>query len=365
MKRIKYVILACLSIFVVACGDLSDPGGEVELGEGMSFSDDSPAGQRIRKAIDDYGIFFKYQFPESEYSYAWNTIISSMPYTRATHEESIIKAIDYIDDEVFSLFPEGFIKKYMPPTILLVDSLKVRCQHEDQLVGETETVYHSIPGNITESALVIANINEKFNKPGEEYTATLKEDLVSLIVERLLSNAATPFPDDFIRVTTDFFDLKMSVITPALLIPFVKPMHNPYWDGDPNASMLYDRWSVEVGAAIPQTSWWGRGLVKTGRRGELSWQLNAGTGLVYQGISRPTQAQDFGDFVAFILTKTAAEKEAFYATVAAQPDRSGTTAYPGAFPYGGAESLGIIKQKVQMAKDYFQTNLGVTLQEPN
>lgn len=345
MKHFKFfILLAFFATAFVAC-DLSDPGDEVPPPAGFDLVDDSPAGERIKQAIEDYDMLFRYQFSDVEYGYNWTGSITSLSYTPATDQEAIIKVIDYIEDEVFSIFPEGFIKQYMPPTVLLVDSLKMHYKHNDQLSDPVVTYEYdySIAGNVTAGNLVVANVNSRFNNPP---SATLKGELVSLFVERLLANANVAWPEKFVALTDSIYGTSI----PSL----VYNSNYPYWDGDFSA--------IKTWTALTEgyTGWWGRGILNMGRLGNMSYsgQAYGSIMITSYGYARGTAAQDFGDYVAFILTKTPAEKQAFYDTVAAVP-------VPDArYPEGGPIAVSAIKRKVQLVKDYFKENFNVELREP-
>ena len=88
----------------------------------------------------------------------------------------------------------------------------------------------------------------------------------------------------------------------------------------------------------------------------------------YANYFRPSLAQVMGDYVAFIVTTTAAEKEAYYAEVEASLslEENGFFAFPPAEDYlnGSGKTkedvLPDIKARVELCKEYF-AQYGVTL----
>jgi hypothetical protein len=351
MKQIKYItLLAFAASMLVAC-DLSDPNDSVEIPGGFELDDDSPAGLRIKKAMEDNGVMFRYQFSDVDYSYDWTSSITSLSYTPATDQASIIKVIDYIEQEIFSIFPAGFIKEYMPPTILLVDSLKMLYTYDDRL-SEPPVQYtynYSIIGNVASGNMVIANVNSDFNNPP---SATLKEDLISLFVERLLANSKLPWPDEFAAVSDALFAASG-----------LSSSYQPYWDGDFTSIKSWGLYMADF------TDWWGRAVLKTGRLGDMGYSASSMFSyiIIYYNLSKGTVGQDFGDYVAFILTKTAAEKQAFYDMVAARPltqDVPGYNPDPRT-PQGGPPAVEAMKHKVQLVKNYFKENFNVELKDPS
>jgi hypothetical protein len=348
MKRIIHAtLLAFVTSIFVAC-DLSDPGSPVGAPDDFELNDDSPAGQRVKKAFEDHGVLFRYEFTEVDYAYDWTGSITSMPYVPATNQESIIKMIDFIEQEVFSIFPDGFIKEYMPPKILMVDSLKIRYTYYDELSEPpvSYSIYKNIQGNVTSSSLTISGVNEHFVG-----TSEVKEELISIFVERLLANSkAFPWPEEFLAVTEDLYNQAMEGVTAS-----VKNMYYPYWSGDFSD---IDSWMAT--AEEGPTDWLGRGILKPGRLGDLSYDRRSfyGYELTSPACAKATLANDFADFVVFILTKTVAEKEAFYAYV------ESIVSSDARYPQGGPLAAAAIRQKVQVVKEYFKTHAGVELRDP-
>ncbi|MDR2131356.1 MAG: hypothetical protein LBP56_09385 [Odoribacteraceae bacterium] len=349
-NRKNIILLAFLATAFVAC-DLSDPGEPAAVPPGFDLSDDSPAGVRIEKALEDHGVLYRYKFTDVDYSYNWTSSITSMEYVPATDQQSIINVIDYIEQEIFSIFPEGFVKTYMPPTVLLVDSLKMLYTYDDPRPDPpvNVTYHYSIVGNVTASSMVIANVNKNFNNPPSE---TLKEDLISLFVERLLANKNLPWPDAFVAVSDELFRATGLAAS-----------YHPYWNGD---FVNIKSW----GLVVPDfTDWWGRGILKIGRLGDMGFSVFVWGAYEIEtyDLAKATAGQDFGDYVAFILTKTAAEKQAFYDIVAARPL---TQNVPGGnpdprTPQGGPPAVEVMKRKVQLVKDYFKENFNIELKDPS
>jgi hypothetical protein len=350
MKQIKYIVLLAFAATLLVACDLSDPGSSAKAPDGFELDDDSPAGLRIKKALEDYGVLFRYEFTDVDYAYNWTGSIQGMPYVLATDGNAIIKVIDYIEQEVFSIFPAGFIKEYMPPTILLVDSLQMEYIHRDDAADPPVryNVYNNILGNVTSGSLTIGGVNEHFVGSQE-----IKEGLISIFVERLLANSkAFPWPDEFVKVTDDLYEQAMGGVASSTY-----NSNYPYWDGD-FENVGY--WSATI--ADGPTTWLGRGVLSPGRLGDLSYETLSLGGTVYElpTCAKGTMGNDFGNFVVFILTKTVAEKEAFYAYVASITTNGGVR-----YPHGGPAAAEAIKQKVQIVKNYFQEHVGIELKDPS
>jgi hypothetical protein len=175
----------------------------------------------------------------------------------------------------------------------------------------------------------------------------------------------------FELLTDNFYKAVLQAFTTFWSI--IYPMYYPYWDGDYGNMVT---WIEQGESPADSTEWLGRAVLKYGRLGvnEMDYQKFQGVLMETTYFSRGTVEQDFGDYVAFILTKTAIEKEAFYADVAARRNtarqvvnvetgKTGSDNRNG-YPHGGSPAVEVIKQKVDLVKNWFQNSLNITLQEP-
>jgi hypothetical protein len=228
---------------------------------------------------------------------------------------------------------------------------------------------------VTDRYLAIGNVNTHF----DTNDAGLKEELISAVVERLLSNDYLPPLTDFVNATEDA--LKACKVQWQIAIGntiSLFAVNYPYWNGI--SSALYKTWNMEK---EDYTRWLAWSVLKPGRCGYMGFNDDSKMGirLTSYEYDKGTIQKDFGDFTAFILTKTPAEKEAFYAAVAAHnelPDASADMIeknqdylvyrdgkyYDGRFPYYGGEiGANAIRKKVEIVKSWWQ-GLGITLKEP-
>jgi hypothetical protein len=200
-------------------------------------------------------------------------------------------------------------------------------------------------GNVSSGAITIGGVNEHFVGSPE-----VKEGLISIFVERLLNNSKTfPWPDEFMNVSVALFEATN-----------LSNLYYPHWNGD---FTKIEYWTGTV--ADGPTFWLGRGILKPGRLGDLSYSRQSFMGILLESAlcAKATVGNDFGDFVAFILTKTVAEKEDFYAYVRNLPPYD--TYGDARLPQGGPEAEAAIRQKVQIVKNYFKEHVGIELKDPS
>ena len=326
-----------IPLLFTAC-DRSDEGGYLVFESGGNSMGDSPVDRKIQEMFEKYDVMFKYDFNEVDYSYNWteHLDVTKLPYTPAK-PEYVERVINYIENEIFSVFPEGFIANYLQPDILLADSLKLEWEYDDRVNGVYYTDHHSLCGNITRNYVVVGRVSESFDFESKE----TKEELISLFVERMLGNRNFwPKPQAFLDVTGEDYGT-FGV--------------GKYWTGAFN-DFAYWGSSTPVGDASEYFDWWKNGILKHGRLIHTGYERQMVWGIIEfisWNMAKTTIGQDFGDYVAFIISRTAAEKETFFADVASRPTS-----------YGGAAAVEKMRTKMQLVKDYFQTNFGITLQEP-
>jgi hypothetical protein len=326
---------------------------------------------------EDYGLELKTAFSIEEFS----TINSGevLHYTPTSDVEGITKLLSYMEDSVLSYFPKEFLQEYMPRTSLLVDSLNVLFTYNDTYSDPKVqwSEHRPITGYVTDQYVVLGNASSRFNPTAAE----LKAELISLIVERLFGNKdRLPSIADFVKVTEEAVTASGAVFYTEY--GSYMGMNYPYLDG-PGTSYSTS-WYATSDIFTP---WLGRGVLKSGRLGHVDFsdETMFGYRLTSHGFNKGTTTKDFADFTAFILTTTAAEKEAFYNNVAANdsltqiPDSTAAKYatsnpirlvvrdgkyYDGAFPNtGGPIGAKAIRDKVAIVKAWWQ-QLGLPLKEP-
>jgi hypothetical protein len=368
MKHFKYFLTALLFAATLASCSDSDPNVDPDPGTGTGTGTDTveplPAdlGDMLNHFQDKFGLTVKYEFAASEWEPV--SIGKVYPYTAVTDTAKVKILLNYLNDQVFSLFPNGVIARYMPPKILLVDSLYNTFVYNDKITPERLETRYTLPGNVTGDYLVIGNVGARLNTSAADF----KYNMISLIVDRLLFNQSLPELIEIKNITEN----AAAAVGRAIYLASgsVHNLNYPYWDGRAGA---VDTWTL--GASEPpadiykieRTHWLGLGILNMGRPGYRGYTDEEIWGLrqISFAYSRGTIRQDFADFVAFILTKTPAERETFLATVAANRncdplDNGGSDTR---FPHGGEVGAQAMRDKITAVRAYFKNNLGFDLPE--
>ncbi|MDR2627826.1 MAG: hypothetical protein LBC40_07310 [Dysgonamonadaceae bacterium] len=339
----------------------------------LPLEDDGAAGELqelLRYYEREYGMVIKNEFAPTDFAPV--SVGYELKYTSTTDAEGIITFLEYLEENVLSYFPKDMLYFAMPRTVFLVDELSYLFEYNDKIKPEKWSEYRPVAaGYVTDRYLVFANASARFNPDAEG----LKEELMSLVIERLVSGSIiNTYPiNDFAKISLDAtyasgFDPNAS-LTPAAI---------PYIDG----LTSFKTWDLITGGQAG-TPWLGRGVLEPGRLGYMSFsdRMIIGLRITAYSYDKCTIAKDFADFTVFVLTKTAAEKEAFYTAVAendelnvAEPshvekqyawvvERDGVY-YDSRYPlYGGRLGADAIRDKVEFVKTWW-TRVGYPLEEP-
>jgi hypothetical protein len=338
----------------------------------------------------EYSISFIIQFKDDDYTGISEGMV--MPYTPATDTTRVKRLLYYIGDYVLNVFPARVVAKYMPPTVYVVDSLKATYSlWDDQTTpGKTDRRSWHIPitGQTTGEYLVIGNAGPRFDDKKEG----LREELISLFVDRLLYNTTLPRLTDFQKITeeaTTASGAEYEYSSGGYI--FKVSMNYPYWDGLSDASSSTEPSSGASWASygtMDNTIWIGRGIRKVGRAGYIGREYRSLMGSVMDSYEfmKATVKQDFADFAAFIITTPTAEREAYYAQVDADKrcnigspnddQLSGVTPFPtylfqqppdtawydARFPFAGTLGANAMRAKDAYVKAYFKANLEIELE---
>jgi hypothetical protein len=371
MKQFVPLYLAIwFFVSLFSCEDRND--GIVDFSDPTDYASDT-----ISKILRTYSEKWELNIRSSFTSTEWETVSSGyvFSYTEVRDIEKTAAFMQYLENNIFSLFPEKMIKEYFPPKIFLVDSLYNVYTYDDQM--SEPPVYwekrYTIPGNVTGDYLAIGDVGERFDPADPE----VKFNLISLIVERLLFNHNMPDPDELRAVTEKVAD-QIGLAIYSMGQP--NSMLYPYWDGD--ATSTSRTWiaasGIDLDPSVTMTLWQGLGILNMGRRGDTGFSDRSYSGIriVSPSYSKGTLNQDFADFAALIFTKTPAEREAFFAAVEANTtcmyaDYDPNTAAEKPwispdnrdlrYPFGGKAGADAMREKVNLVKQYFKQNLNFDL----
>ncbi len=337
MKTIKIILIAVAFGWATTACDRSDDGGMVELPDMGDLSGTSDLDRKIQSMYNKYGVVFRTEFTDNEMSYDWVSVTNKLKADRVTDQVAAKKVIDYIDQRVFSIFPQALIRDYMPPVILLADELTV--DYTDETVGATPptvTRQRIVAGHVSSMALIVGNVNSSFDVNSNDVLA----EMISLIVERMYFKM--PAATAFLTITG----------TPSTA---ATGTHWSGYLGTGSGLPTYTVANMGFGTTNSAAWWWPKIILRPSRLGYTLDTFTPSSSKHSYQMLKPTFGQDLGDYVAFILTKTASEKDTYYDDVTAKTADNTTKNY-----------VTKMKSKVTEAKKYFKDNFNITLTDkPN
>lgn len=288
MKTTFLFILMAGVLSVVSCNKKDDFKGEIEVFDPPLLLDATPVQAKVKQMYTKYNVLFKPTFDLIDYSWNWEnkvaqtaSNVAGLRYTQADGNY-VIPVIDSVEKWVFNVFPDEFSKEYIPLNILLTDTM------ENKLTSGLTQVHRIYEGYITTNYILLSYVSSRFD--AQKNKRFLKESWLSLFVEKMM--VRLPVPSQF---------------APISLVGYGK-------------TTLTNAEDVMVQYA----------MLKKGRNKQTASTATSAW-------SRVTMAQDFGDFVAFIVYTPEEEKQLAYAKNAN------------------------IQTKVTLVKEYFRQNFGFEL----
>lgn len=288
-------------------------------------------------------------------------------YTPASDEQTVAVA-DYLDKEVFALFPEGFIAANMPGTIYVADSVgfswtyefkdydAVRKKDISRTVENTRNVCGEVGGKqITFSAKALETRDRD----------SLRFEWTSLVIERMMSNTNRwPEPTEFMKLAQDriynYFEMsyfkyyqdtygKKSTTFGEPLTPYTDRFNLYYYCG----SFRPCRYSYLL------HYYYSEEYAKASKYGDSAIE-----GFVYYIM---TYRQDFADMVAFLLCFDKDEREAMIRNAAVQKTVKEYSTYDSSGNKTVREeelSVGreIFDERIALVKSYLKENLDWTIE---
>ena len=267
MKKL-FIFIICLIAVVLnySCISKDDFTGEFKMSEAVPTFDSSPSGLKAQNMFNKYGVVFKPTFPFSEFSWNWNSILTSgepgttgFRYTVADVNFAA-EVMDSVDKWVFQIFPASFVKERMPIKILMADTLANRFTSGSTIVSRIWE------GNITDNYTIIGYTSSRFTTAKK--TRFLIQSWLSLFVEKMVSSERITIPSAFLALSATGY-AKLSFTNAEDVVT------------------LY-------------------GLLNKSRKKQNTGSATAAWYQTYP-------AQDFGDFVAFTVYVPDAEKLTYYA----------------------------------------------------
>lgn len=286
MKKAQLIVLIA-AVLMLSCNKKDDFKENIEVFGPPVFANATPAGVKIKEMYTKYNVYFQPEFEEIKYTWNWENRISQtaanvtgLRYTPADLSY-VLPVIDSVDSWVFKVFPYEFSKTYMPLNILMTDTMV------NKFVSGTTVVPRIYEGFIATNYILVPYVSNRFE--AQKTKRLLRDAWLSLFVEKISLRIGIP---------AEFAAVSMTGYGKASFT---------------NAEDVMTLYA----------------LLKKGRTKQT-------TSSATSAWNKTTVAQDFGDFVAFIVYTPDSEKEAAYAKNAA------------------------IRQKVNIIKTYFLERYGVT-----
>ena len=300
--------------------------------------------------------------------------------------EYVDKVLGFLDAEVFPVFGEEFISKYMPRTIYFASEMQYNPWYSDRQLGlgyQSKDFYYTFEGGTCcPQYIMFSHCCADFDTMDKTY---LKRLYTSLVVEYIFTNIANSQLEE--PAAFNQYSIDYTVGTSVFGIEFCfnrncdgyyESSADDFETGMLNYNPEYD---TEEEIVNGENMWhfatvWFQSELRPGRVGACEVTLyDEATAIEYEYPSlyssiyfRPSSAQVLGDYVAFIVTTTAAEKEAYYAEIEDALSKADTEeGSPFPTEYLGGENaktvndvLPDIKARVELCKEYF-ANYGVVL----
>ncbi|MCA5003999.1 hypothetical protein [Sphingobacterium bovistauri] len=295
MKFKDIIFSALLTILMVGC-DKSEPfDGEVEVFERPKFNTSIASGKKMQEMYEKYNVLFISEYKLEDIRYDWNEILEfntseTSYYTISPANESyVVATIDSVESWVLSAFPLEFAKKYSPLNIVLADTMSRKYATTFNTVTQKYNVVHQLyEGFITKNNTILSSVSPRFDEVKSK--RILREAWMSLFIERMFNQL--PAVSDFAPISQEAYARSSF----------------------PNADDVMAKYALVKRSRLKQT----------GSSATSTW-------------GKVTLAQDFGDFVAFIVYTPDAEKQVAY-----------------------SKNANIFK-KVNIVKAYFKENFNIEL----
>ena len=204
MRKFRYILIAWVAALAVACDRSDDAGFGVDLPAGPSFDESTEWGIRMKEFYDKWGIWCQINVPSNDLFYAWTTsenwTTSALDYEYEDADpEYIVRALDFLEEEVMVNLPENILDEYVG----LYIALEGRVFHSNTLGDELNytsmedwdvtTEYNDeVYGWNGSRHLLLAPVSSLFDEMDKE---EIKRGWTALIFNAALVNL--PNPDAF------------------------------------------------------------------------------------------------------------------------------------------------------------------------
>ena len=283
-------------------------------------------------------------------------------YTEA--DDSQTKAVaDFLEKEVFPLFPDGFIAAYMPWTMYVADSVKFVWTDElmdydpvakkdiHRITEKTRNVCGDVGGKqVTFSAKALETADRD----------SLRFEWTSLLIERMMSNTDVwPKPEKFIKIAedrlTDYYEMSL-----------FKYYQSTFSKGRTTFGMPFtpfrDRFNLYYYCGAFRTCRYGHELYYR-YTGDFAVAGGYGTtGYSAYTYYEMTYQQDFADMLAFLLCYTEREQEEMIQLAASRKTtRESTETASDGTEYTVSKDVvvgrEVFEERIALVREYMKTNL--------
>jgi hypothetical protein len=262
-----HIITPLILLAFSSCASNDEYKGTFEMSEERPvFNVSDPAGAKAQEMYTEYGVIFRPGFTFEEFYWDWNNTLSCYPtgttgfrYTDADPAYAA-EVMDSVESWVFDVFPKSFVQGNMPIKILMADTLCNRFSYRSAIV------VREWDGNITANYTIIGYTSSRFTQLKSQ--RALVENWLSLFVEKMVNSGRLSVPARFTELSATGF-AKASFTN-----------------------------SEDVVANY--------GILRKSRKKQ-------NTGSTTASWYKTEPAQDFGDFVAFIVYTPDNVKQTYYA----------------------------------------------------
>lgn len=326
MKQYLPIFVAALLCVSAASCDRSDPDGSVTIPEKPVFDTSTNAGKQAQHIYDTYGLHCHWDFKTDDYIYEL-TSTSSVNYTEVDDMDRMAEFLTAFEEKALKVLPIEIVKQSFAHLFIcneIQDQYSKRTYTSTYLFND-EDLTALIPMEVKTLGVALGYAGSKWAEADMEL---LQLRWIEAIFETMLNNAPTP---------TDFN--KAALINVADISGDAYPTNY-------SASRQWGWWCIQGGDTGKEEGYqydWGLldppyvGLSFIAYRDGAEVQEKVTMGYSRWYDSGYTAAMDFATYAAFILLKPAAYMDDLCAK------------YP------------LVKQKVQLVKEYFLENFNYEL----
>lgn len=202
MKTCQYILAICLAMTALACDRSDEADFSVEVPDAPSFDESTDHGKRMKAFFDKYGIWCQYHVPADDLFYAWTTsenwTTSSLDYEyEEADPDYIVKALDFLENEVMVHLPASILDEYLGLHIALEGRIFHSCELEDGLNYTSKEDYPNLEENFEDAAygwngsryLLMAPVGPEFDRTDKE---ALKRGWTAVIFKEALKKLPNP-----------------------------------------------------------------------------------------------------------------------------------------------------------------------------